>query len=195
MIELQSFAEAVPARRLWRNRGAWQHLLRFLAVRFLSCPSHVLDCEGTHGRWQWAMGLRRGLKFKLLNAILKISNYLHVHGALPVNGILAPHIGTVRASLRHQAHDARGANVAIGLRAEHMYMERFNMSMGDVQLLRQTMNDRDAARLNKHKTFEGQFEVYLIRFAIPHQPTVGSDLYEIACSIGRSLPAEHDLFL
>jgi hypothetical protein len=82
MAQLGQFADMHPPCLLWRNNAKFADLFRLLAVRFHSNPDHVLHCEGTHAKWQWLTLQKRGLKFKLLNAILKLQARLHHFGCL-----------------------------------------------------------------------------------------------------------------
>ena len=51
--DLVAFGAAEPPVLLWKGHGQFQSLYRFLAVRFLLAPDHVLDAERIHARWQW----------------------------------------------------------------------------------------------------------------------------------------------
>ena len=77
--QLAAFSAARPPDLLWRGRGAYQDLFRFLALRFLANPDSVLGCESVHAQWKWLEQNSRGIKFPLLNAMLKLQNYLRLN--------------------------------------------------------------------------------------------------------------------
>ena len=51
-LELTDFAKQPgPTKlQLWRGKGRWANLFRWLAPRLLTSPDHVLDCERQHAR-------------------------------------------------------------------------------------------------------------------------------------------------
>jgi len=137
MGQLQRFAEAEPPTLLWRGSGAYKELFIFFATRFLGQPDSVLPCEGVHAQWKWIEQGNRGIKFKMLNAFLKIHNYIAFHGGLPEVHELVPHVRSIRQSLRDQylALEA-GGQVARGLRADWVYLDRFNLRPTDIDLVK-----------------------------------------------------------
>ena len=46
VTSLHEFAEHKPPTVLWGAAARWKDLYIFVAVRFLTAPNHVLDCEG-----------------------------------------------------------------------------------------------------------------------------------------------------
>ena len=134
---LQMFADEEPPILLWHGAGKYETLFRFVAARFASTPDRVLDCEGIHSQWKWLEITKRSLKLKSLNAILRLSSYIHYNGDLPAYQDLHGHIAEIRAHLRRQyAAVVAGNLVAPGLRSEWMYRERFNLQLADAELLR-----------------------------------------------------------
>ena len=84
MEMLASFAGKNPPVVLWRDQGRYAELYRWLAVRFLGNPDHVLDCESVHAQWQWIEAVARGVKMKQLNAQPLVRSWLQQHrGLLP----------------------------------------------------------------------------------------------------------------
>ena len=71
---LVAFAGARPPVPLWKGRGRFEALFKWLASSFLVGPDHVLDCERVHARWQWFCASKRGLQLPALNAILKVTH-------------------------------------------------------------------------------------------------------------------------
>ena len=59
-LDLVAFGAAEPQVLLWKGHGRFQSLYRFLAVRFLLAPDHVLDAERIHARWQWLCQQQKG---------------------------------------------------------------------------------------------------------------------------------------
>jgi hypothetical protein len=82
MSQLSVFADLDPPMLLWRNRSKFAELYKFIVVRFHSNPDHVLHCESVHAQWKWVEEVKRGIKFKLLNSILKLQSRLHNFGCL-----------------------------------------------------------------------------------------------------------------
>ena len=137
MRELCLFCDASPAIPLWKGRGRFQGLFRYLACRFLSSPDHVLDCEGVHSRWQWIEHNKRSINIKMLNAVLRLSSYINHFGDPPAMDELVPHIQAIRHHHHQQYLLVRaGGEVAPGARAEWLYRERFNLSLADIDILR-----------------------------------------------------------
>ena len=73
-----------------------------MATRFLCCPDSVLDSESVHALWKWIEGSKRGLSFKVLNALLKLQVYLRDHDAFPQPNVLNPYLITVGAAMFQQ---------------------------------------------------------------------------------------------
>ena len=86
---LQSFAAEDPPVVVWRGRGKFEALFRFLGPRFLLAPDHVLDAERVHARWQWSCIIKRSVKFQALNASLRLTHYME-HYNLPDHNTLYP---------------------------------------------------------------------------------------------------------
>ena len=121
---------------VWRKGGRCADLFVFLADRFGGGPDSVIDCEGKHAEWQMLVTNRRALKFKLLNAMLKLRGFIRVNGGLPDWSDLQPHFDAVRAGmvLRYQQAVA-DPNVPRN-RADWIYAARFNLRAIDVPLIR-----------------------------------------------------------
>ena len=137
MKELEQFADCQPALRVWRGGGRFQHLFRFLAVRFASSPDHVLDCERVHAQWKWIEITKRSISFKMLNALLKLNHFVNSFGGLPPPGELGPHIEHIRHGTHRQLQTLRASGeVAPSMQADWIYRHRFNMSSLDVCLLK-----------------------------------------------------------
>ena len=86
---LEAFSTAEPAVLLWRDKGKYERLFKFIAPRFLLAPDHVLDAERVHARWQWTCLLKRGIRFQGLNASLRLMHFLE-HHTMPSDEILIP---------------------------------------------------------------------------------------------------------
>ena len=80
---LHDFADHQPRSVLWGEQARWKKLYICCAVRFLGNPDSVLDCEGCHAKWQWMMNTKRGIKFKMINSLLKLSSEIITTGGLP----------------------------------------------------------------------------------------------------------------
>ena len=87
---LQSFAEQDPPLLVWKGRGRFETLFKFLGPRFLLAPDHVLDAERVHARWQWSCLIKRSIKFQFLNASLRLTHYLEHCVKFPDHDTLLP---------------------------------------------------------------------------------------------------------
>ena len=87
-----------------RVAGRWclqVSLFKFLASRFLLAPDQVLDCERVHARWQWLGLLKHNLRLPLMNAWLRLRQYLESHGMeFPVSSDIQPHLVQEAAAMR-----------------------------------------------------------------------------------------------
>jgi hypothetical protein len=165
MQQLEAFAASDPPKLLWHCGGAYADLFVFLSVRFLSAPDSVLDCEGVHAQWKWIEQSARGMKFKLLNAQLKLQNYLNFFGGFPDISELMPLIQAVRADFRALYEQATSTgNVAPRLRRDYVYSQRFNLRPTDIDLLKAAMGSAPQIQ----KTPKVSWGMYLRNLLIPH---------------------------
>jgi hypothetical protein len=154
---LQDFAMHQPPTVLWGGHARWKSLYIHLVVRFCGNPDTVLDCEGTHARWQWLMNTKRSIKFKLINSMLKLSSEVLSVGRFPPNDVLRPHIRDIRAETLRQA-EAIGSDPAIaaGCRHDMMYRSRFNLSANELELLKRELQQT----IRVAQSFEASRDVY-----------------------------------
>ena len=94
--DLVAFANADPPVLLWHGHCKYEGIFRFLAPRFLLAPDHVLDCERTHAKWQWACAKARAMKLPKLNALLRMTAYVQGNLAFPSHEALEPHLQAER---------------------------------------------------------------------------------------------------
>eukprot|EP00959_Pyramimonas_sp_CCMP1952_P158157 3307386-Pyramimonas_sp.AAC.1 len=135
MEQLTGFAGMEPPCLLWRCNGRFADIFRFAALRFRCVPDHVLDCESVHARWKWLEWTRRNIKFKLLNAMLKLSQHLRDNGGqFPANAVLAPYMSDIRAGLREQVRQLCADGVPRAV--DRVHWDRFNLRVTDVDLLK-----------------------------------------------------------
>jgi len=138
MNQLGKFAKHMPPVVLWRGHREFKQLFIFIATRFASCPDHVLDCESIHAAWKWIEAVKRNLSFKMLNAILKLHNYMSTNGGLPDYSELEPYMVDVRDGLYRQGVALqRDPSVAPGSTWQALYASRFNLRASDMELARQ----------------------------------------------------------
>ena len=131
---LETFSKEDPPLSLWKGRGKFEKLFRFLAPRFLLAPDHVLDAERIHARWQWICVAKRSLRIPTLNALLRMMFYLEHNQTFPSDEDLLPHLEAERAEHR-LALGVVGLGVAHGWRSEFLYRDRFNISGADADLV------------------------------------------------------------
>ena len=131
---LEAFSKEDPPLLLWKGRGRFERLFKFLAPRFLLAPDHVLDAERIHARWQWICGAKRSLRIQTLNALLRMMFYLEHNQTFPSDEDLLPHLEAERAEHR-LAERAVDPGVARGWRSEFLYRDRFNLSGTDGDLV------------------------------------------------------------
>lgn len=134
---LEAFSKQEVPTVLWGGRGRFAPLYRFLAVRYLANPDHVLDVERQHAVWQWVLARRRSLKLKSLNAWLKLGEHLRDTDALPPHRELLPHLTAIKQAFKEEytAH-LKGDALAKGVVIDHMYHERLGLSPEDVHLMK-----------------------------------------------------------
>ena len=81
-----------------------------MALRFLCQPDSVLHCESLHAQWKWLEHDRRGIPFKMRNAILRLQQYLrHSNNTFPSGEVLEPFVQEVRADLAAKLERLRQA--------------------------------------------------------------------------------------
>ena len=143
---LAAFVDRPEPVVLWRDGGRYAALFRWLAVRFLGNPDHVLECESVHAQWQWIEAVAHNIKMKQLNAQLAVRAWLQQHHDLPSHEDLIPYIDAVQEDARRRyAIVAAGEAVAEGHRAEHLYLERFNLTAADAVCLGARRHARTSA--------------------------------------------------
>ena len=138
MKELTKFASVDPPSLLWRGHGAYQCMFKLLADRFLGAPDSVLDAEGVHAKWKWVEHVRRRIEFRMLNAVLRLTDYGHCYGGLPDYDELGTHLRIIQDAMRAQYDEVKKNGVVVpGLRTKYMTQDRFNLSPVDVDLLKE----------------------------------------------------------
>ena len=194
--ELCQFADLQDPVCVWRGRGAFAQLFTFLACRFLSQPDSVLDCEGVHAQWKWLEERARGIKFKALNACLKLQNFIHYNGGLPDAAELWPFVCEAKADI---AAELRKVNLIEDLpprmRKNWIYLERFNLRPGDVELVKQAQAHAQGAPKTSADVALGYYLRFLLRPNNFYQlSSLKDDLYfyvaENRSLPGRDAPAE-----
>ena len=141
MQELADFVDYPSPILLWHCNGKFANLFRFLAVRHLCVPDSVLDEEGIHAKWKWLELMKRSMKFKFLNASLKLQDYLHRFGGLPSGTDLNEHVKVVRETLALQYRAALADPDIAPEELRCMQLrERFGMRGVDVDILKQRVH-------------------------------------------------------
>jgi hypothetical protein len=142
--QLQAFAGREHPVCVWRGEGRYTALFVFLANRFCGAKDHVLDVESVHAQWKHLTNGRNALKFKTLNAVLKLRHYFFTVGNLPAFEELDTYIEEVA-----QAHRQRylaivaAGDVAPRFVADQPFRERFHLRAVDAALVRHVDNDGD----------------------------------------------------
>jgi hypothetical protein len=113
MSQLNAFCDMEVPCLLWKNHGAFSTLYIFMAVRFLSQPDSVLDCEGTHARWKWIETFKRAVSFRMLNALLKLQTFISQFGSLPPLEEMLPYVERVKIDLRLQIKALRDEGTVV----------------------------------------------------------------------------------
>jgi hypothetical protein len=136
MNQLGCFVDDEGECCVWHRSGRYKDLFCFLAARFLSAPDSVLACEGVHAKWKWLTTVKRNIKFKTLNALLKLFDYHQAMGTLPDADDVLPHLLDVSAA--HRAELAgTAAGMSLGSRSDYIYRERFNLRACDVDIVKE----------------------------------------------------------
>ena len=84
------------------------------------------------------MAIRKAAKFKMINAVLKLSAEVLANGGLPPMHVLGPFIMSVRDELRRKAVDIP-VEIAPGRKSDWIYKARFNLSLTDITILRERL--------------------------------------------------------
>ena len=146
MCQLSAFADYPTPICVWHKGIAFAELFMFIADRFLGAPDSVVDCEGCHAKWQWIMGAKRGIRFKTLNAILKIKAWMQHYGSLPDIGEFDRFLCDVRnireTVIRSALSDPA---VASGQASAQVDNARFNLRPMDMELVRRRIEMRPDA--------------------------------------------------
>ena len=162
--ELVDFSNTPRALLLWRGRGRFANLFRFLASRFLVGPDHVLDCERLHARWKWISDNKRGIRLPLLNAWLKLTCFLESHDwEFPDDRELEEHLADAHRQLRQMYGEVADADeVARGWRHAFMFRERFNLEDDAQNLIVEP-----AAKAPSRDTFDKMWGTYVRQLFVP----------------------------
>ena len=133
----------------------------FLAYRFLGAPDHVLDAESVHAQWKILETNRRGLKSKLLNAMLKLRHYRFTYGGLPPHERLQEELDILSQG-RAARYAALVADPAMHPRHRFdlQFRERFQLRAVDVVLARDVDGVGTAAAAAGDGTAETAFANY-----------------------------------
>ena len=157
--QLSKFCDITPPVLLHRGGGVFGDLFIFLSVRFLSCPDHVLDCEGVHALWKWLAQDKRGMSFKMLNAILRCQSYLRSHVDFPEAAVINPYLSLVSTGLRHQLNAVcADPSIARGYGMQSLYARRFNLRAADIDIMKTVL---DEAHHEEDRTPAVAFSNYL----------------------------------
>ena len=144
MRDISTIANDYAPACIWRKRGRTAHLFRFLANRFTAAPDSVGECESIHAQWKWLEINRRGITFKLLNAMLRLRNYVTTFGSIPQFDDLSNHVTTLESYYAMLYQSIATDNlIAPPARRQHMFAERFNLRSADLELVRAIASDSD----------------------------------------------------
>ena len=167
--QLQHFAARAEPVRVWQADGKYAALFVFLADRFCGAPDHVLDAESVHAQWQYLQGGRHAIKFKMLNAVLKLRHYHFTHGKIPAFEAMVDYLDHVSASraARYAALVTAG-DVAVNFVHDQPYRERFNLRGMDAAMLRAIGADDGADESGPDKSVDVQFANYCRFLFEPH---------------------------
>jgi len=169
MAELEKFkCQPGEAHRwvcVWRHDGAYENLFKFLVSRFGGAPDSVLQCEGVHARWKWITSMKRGLKFPLLNATLKLFDYIECFGDLPSFDTLYDYFAEERAAFSAAYRDLCSRRLPEGHAScrSQLYADRFNLKAIDVELLKEKSRQGRAAQASTPTIAWGNYVRFLFK--------------------------------
>lgn len=127
---------------IWRKRGRTKYLFKFLADRFVGAPDSVGDSESIHAVWKRVEETRRGVKFKLMNALLKLRSYVREYSDLPAWVDIKAYVESIDAQMA-ALYNSMIADQ--GMRSsDTLYWERFNLRGTDLMLVRAAPDDINA---------------------------------------------------
>ena len=168
MRDISLIADDTTPQCIWRKRGRTAHLFMFLADRFLGAPDSVGGCESIHAQWKWLEVNRRSLTLQMLNALLKLRNYVTEYTALPDYEHLVEHISAIngwRAALYNNL--SNDPNVARSSVRSVPYLERFNLRAADLQLVAPEAED-DASEAHDSRSVHIAWANYVRFLFAPH---------------------------
>ena len=147
MAEIEHFADRGAPVLLWRDEGRYANLFRWLAVRCLSNPDNVPQCESIHAQWQWVAAVARGIKLKQLSAVLQLRAWIQQCGVMPNDEQLGPYLTAVTADARRRYTEILAARET-GPRqsTEGLYIHRCNLLPMEVEVLGGRRVAHDAGR-------------------------------------------------
>ncbi len=144
MRQLHELAGDSDPQCIWRKDGSAAELFMFLADRCCGAPDHVLDCESQHAQWKTLELGRKGLTFKVLNALLKLRNFHTMHGELPPYEDLEDQLEAI--SVGHAARYAAliaDPNIHPRQVRDMMYRSRFNLRAIDQAIIHNVDDESD----------------------------------------------------
>ena len=144
MLQLSTYAEDINPECIWRKNGAFKDLFKFIADRFLGAPDHVLGCESTHACWKILEVGRRGMTFKLLNALVKLRHYTFSNGSIPSFADIQENMNEiVRGYAARYTALMEDPTVAPRCWAHLIFGERFNLRAIDQAVIHDNDSDND----------------------------------------------------
>jgi hypothetical protein len=139
MQQLNDFCDREVPCLLWRSKGQFQDIYRHIAISFASAPDHVVHCERMHAQWKWLETQKRALSLPMMNALLKLANYLFFNGSFPSNTELSPYIAIAANTLTAQIQLVRdGGSIAPGFTHKHILNDALNLSLADIEVVLNT---------------------------------------------------------
>jgi hypothetical protein len=124
------------------ERGRTKYLFKFLADRFVGAPDSVGDSESIHAVWKRVEETRRGVKFKLMNALLKLRSYVREYSDLPAWVDIKAYVESIDAQMA-ALYNSMIADQGMRSR-DTLYWERFNLRGTDLMLVRAAPDDINA---------------------------------------------------
>lgn len=110
------------------------------------------------------MNTKRSIKFKFINAVLKLNHEILAVGAFPQDALLRAHVRDIRAENTRAAQAVRAdGSVVGGYVNDMMYRQRFNLSAADVDLMRKELTGAGKAP----RSFEHARSIYFRQLLEP----------------------------
>ena len=152
MEQLHWVADFPHPKCIWQYGSTCADLFIFIADRFGGAPDHVLHCESVHAQWKFIELLRRKLKFKQLNAHLKLRHHRNHNNCLPPYDEVSQWMDELQEGhAKHYRRVLEGGTIDPRAVRDLPFAERFRLRPMDVALIKGADDGSDSDRDDREK--------------------------------------------